>query len=346
MTTPTLAILGAGAWGTAFALHLTRLPSAPRVILWEYDVPQAQALARDRVNTRYLPDIPLPPSLRIAESLDEAVREASLLIAAPPVAALPELIEACRRVFTAASSMTTPDVPPFFWLSKGLLIDGEHAVLPHQKLAPLWPNAVGVISGPSFAQEVAQGLPTAVVAAATDRAIAEQVAARIHGETLRVYINDDLSGVEIGGAVKNVLAIAAGICDGLKLGHNARATLITRGLAEMARLAEALGGQRTTLMGLAGLGDLVLTCTGDLSRNRRVGMMLAEGLALPDILTRLGHVAEGVPAAHAVTRLAQQHAIEMPIAATVSQILDGRLAVQAAVEALLKRTPKKEFSYF
>jgi glycerol-3-phosphate dehydrogenase (NAD(P)+) len=341
MTPPTFAVLGAGAWGTAFALHLTRLPQAPRVTLWEYNAQQAQALKRDRVNTLFLPNIPLPPELHITASLEEAVREATLLIAATPVAVLPELIENCRKVLA-----TTSSVPPFFWLSKGLLADGEQVFLPHQKLAPCWPTPVGVISGPSFAQEVAQGLPVALVVAATDHDTAEQVAAHIHSETLRAYVNDDLSGVETGGAVKNVLAIAAGICDGLKLGHNARATLITRGLAEMARLAEALGGKRTTLMGLAGLGDLVLTCTGDLSRNRRVGLMLAEGLALPDILTRLGHVAEGVPAAHAVTRLAQQHGIEMPIAETVSHILDGTLAVEAAVKALLGRTPKKEFSCF
>ncbi|MCL2308900.1 MAG: NAD(P)-dependent glycerol-3-phosphate dehydrogenase [Proteobacteria bacterium] len=337
MTPPIFAVLGAGAWGTAFALHLTRLPSAARVILWARDVQQAQAMARDRVNARYLPGVPLPPELCITASFEDAVRNATLLVAATPMATLPELLENSRRVL-----MTATPAPPFFWLSKGLLTDGERVVLPHQKLAPRWPTPVGIISGPSFAQEVAQGLPTALVVAATDRDATEQVAAHIHGDTLRVYANDDLSGVETGGAVKNVLAIAAGICDGLKLGHNARTTLITRGLAEMARLAEALGGQRTTLMGLAGLGDLVLTCTGDLSRNRRVGMMLAEGLALPDILARLGHVAEGVPAAHAVTRLAQQHAIEMPIAATVSQILNGILAVEAAVKALLGRAPKKE----
>ncbi|MDR2711168.1 MAG: NAD(P)-dependent glycerol-3-phosphate dehydrogenase [Burkholderiales bacterium] len=340
MAAPVIAILGAGAWGTAFALHLTRLPahlsSKLRVVLWEYNAQQAQTVARDRVNARFLPGVALPPELRITASLEEAVRDATLLIAATPVAVLPELIVNCQR------ALATTSAPLFSWLSKGFLADGENVFLPHQKLAPLWPTAVGIISGPTFAQEVAQGLPTALVAAATQREAAEQVAAHIRGETLRVYVNDDLSGVEIGGAVKNVLAIAAGICDGLKLGHNARATLMTRGLAEMARLAEALGGQRTTLMGLAGLGDLVLTCTGDLSRNRRVGMMLAEGLALPDILARLGHVAEGVPAARAVTRLAQQHAIEMPIAATVSQILDGTLTVKAAIEALLQRSPKKE----
>ncbi|MCL2296840.1 MAG: NAD(P)-dependent glycerol-3-phosphate dehydrogenase [Proteobacteria bacterium] len=338
MMPPSFAVLGAGAWGTAFALHLTRLPQAPRVTLWEYNAQQAHALTRDRVNTLFLPDMPLPPELRITASLEDAVREATLLIAATPVAVLPELLENCRQITGATASP-----PPFFWLSKGLLTDGEHVFLPHQKLAPRWSAPVGVISGPSFAQEVAQGFPVALVVAATERNTAEQVATQIHGDTLRAYVNDDLPGVETGGAVKNVLAIAAGICDGLKFGHNARATLITRGLAEMARLAEALGGQRTTMMGLAGLGDLVLTCTGDLSRNRRVGLMLAEGLALPDILARLGHVAEGVPAAHAVARLAQRHAIEMPIATTVSQILDGTLAVEAAVRALLGRAPKKEF---
>ena len=201
---------------------------------------------------------------------------------------------------------------------------------------------VGVVSGPSFAEEVARGLPTALTVAATDPSLAADVATLLRGDTLRAYVSDDIAGVEVGGAVKNVLAIAAGASDGLRYGHNARAALITRGLAETGRLSAALGGARETLMGLAGLGDLVLTCTGDLSRNRRVGLMLAQGKTLPAILAELGHVAEGVSAADAVQRLASHHGVDMPICEAVHRVLNGAITPRAAVEALLRREPKAE----
>jgi glycerol-3-phosphate dehydrogenase (NAD(P)+) len=201
---------------------------------------------------------------------------------------------------------------------------------------------VGIVSGPSFAEEVARGLPTALSVAATDPAIAARVAALLRADNLRAYQCDDIAGVEVGGAVKNVLAIAAGASDGLGFGHNARAALITRGLAETGRLSAALGGQRETLMGLAGLGDLVLTCTGDLSRNRRVGLALARGKTLPAILDELGHVAEGVAATVAVRALAREHGVEMPICDAVHDVLYGGLPAKVAVEALLKREPRAE----
>jgi glycerol-3-phosphate dehydrogenase (NAD(P)+) len=209
-------------------------------------------------------------------------------------------------------------------------------------LATYWPAPVGVISGPSFAEEVARGLPTAVAVAATDANLAQRVASLLRADTMRAYESDDLAGVEVGGAVKNVLAIAAGASDGLGFGHNARAALITRGLAETGRLSTALGGRRETLMGLAGLGDLVLTCTGDLSRNRRVGLALAQGKPLPTILAELGHVAEGVGAASAVRALSSHHGVEMPICDAVYRVLHENLAPKHAVETLLKREPRAE----
>ena len=209
-------------------------------------------------------------------------------------------------------------------------------------LAPRWRAPVGIVSGPSFAEEVARGLPTAVTVAATDEALAARVALLLHGGPLRAYESDDIVGVEVGGAVKNVLAIAAGASDGLGFGHNARAALITRGLAETGRLSEALGGKRETLMGLAGLGDLVLTCTGDLSRNRRVGLGLARGTPLADVLAELGHVAEGVPAAAAARRLAQHFGLDMPICDAVYRVLYEGLSPKQAVEALLRREPRTE----
>jgi glycerol-3-phosphate dehydrogenase (NAD(P)+) len=201
---------------------------------------------------------------------------------------------------------------------------------------------VGIVSGPSFAEEVARGLPTALTAAATSRDLAARVASVLRGEALRVYESDDITGVAIGGAVKNVLAIAAGASDGLGFGHNARAALVTRGLAETARLADALGGARETLMGLAVLGDLVLTCTGNLSRNRRVGLALAEGRALAQILAELGHVAEGVPAARAVRALAAHHGVDMPICEAVDRVLNEGLSPRQAVLDLLRREPRPE----
>ncbi len=335
--TASIAVLGAGAWGTAMAAHLARR-SDRHVTLWVRDAAQASVIAAARQNARYLPAVALPPSLVVTSDLSVA-RSASLLIAATPVAALAEV----ATMLAAAGARA-----PLVWLSKGFVITAPTPPFPagvalaHQLLAPQWPAPVGVVSGPSFAEEVARGLPTALTVAATDAALAAQVAALLRADTLRAYVSDDLAGVEVGGAVKNVLAIAAGASDGLLYGHNARAALITRGLAETGRLSEALGGARETLMGLAGLGDLVLTCTGDLSRNRRVGLMLAQGKALAAILAELGHVAEGVSAADAVRKLARHHGVDMPICDAVYRVLHGELAPRAAVGALLAREPKAE----
>ncbi|HEX4884037.1 MAG TPA: NAD(P)H-dependent glycerol-3-phosphate dehydrogenase [Casimicrobiaceae bacterium] len=328
-----VAIAGAGAWGTALAVHLaTRAAAAPGVLLWARDPGAVAALRRDRENARYLPGIALPPSLVVTGDLRDAVR-ADLLIVATPVAELPGVVAALAAAGARA---------PLTWLSKGFVADAHGVALAHHRIAPLWPAPVGVISGPSFAEEVARGLPTALAVAATAGALASSAAAVLRGETLRAYESDDIAGVETGGAVKNVLAIAAGASDGLGFGHNARAALITRGLAETGRLAAALGGRRETMMGLAGLGDLVLTCTGDLSRNRRVGLALAQGRSLDEILAALGHVAEGVGAARAVRRLAAEHGVDMPICEAVDRTLHEGLPVRDAVAGLLRREPRSE----
>ena len=335
--TTAITILGAGAWGSALAAHLCRR-SDVRVTLWARDPGTARTLARERSNEKYLPGVVLPDTLSVTSEL-ACASEAQLLIAATPVAALPEL---ARKLATVGARA------PLVWLSKGLIfipVTAAHpagSALAHQVLAPLWNAPVGVISGPSFAEEVAHGLPTAVTVAATDFALAKEVASLLRADTLRAYESDDLAGVEVGGAVKNVLAIAAGASDGLGFGHNARAALITRGLAETGRLSAALGGRRETLMGLAGLGDLVLTCTGDLSRNRRVGLGLAAGKSLPAILAELGHVAEGVTAAAGVHALAHYHQVEMPICDAVHSVLYDNLTPREAVEQLLTREPRSE----
>ena len=328
------AVLGAGAWGTALGIHLARSNRAA-VTLWARDPAQAQAMQHARCNERYLPGHQLPDALRVTARLAD-VTDCGLLIAAPPVAALPGLAGVLRAQGIAG---------PLFWLSKGFLAEPSlpgGAGLPHRVLASRWPAAVGAISGPSFAEEVVRGLPTALAVAATDMAQATDVAALLHGETLRAYVSRDLPGIEVGGAVKNVLAIAAGVSDGLGFGNNARAALVTRGLAETGRLSHALGGSRETLMGLAGLGDLVLTCTGDLSRNRRVGIELAKGRGLAAILADLGHVAEGVSAAAMVRNLARWHGLDMPICDAVHRVLHGELSPRDAVLALLRREPRPE----
>ena len=333
----TVAILGAGAWGTALAVHLAeRATARPAVTLWTRDAGQGRAIAATRVNARYLPRIALPSAIAVTSDL-HATLDADVLVAATPVAALPWLAQELAALRAGA---------PLIWLSKGFV---NAPALPagtglaHQVIAPMWPTPVGIVSGPTFAEEVASGLPAALTVAATDAALAASVATLLRGDSLRAYESDDLAGVEIGGAIKNVLAIAAGASDGFAFGHNARAALITRGLAETGRLSAALGGKRETLMGLAGLGDLVLTCTGDLSRNRRVGMALAGGRRLPEILAELGHVAEGVTAAFAARALAAHHGVEMPICEVVCRVLQGDLPARMAVEELLRREPGSEF---
>ncbi len=323
-----LAVLGGGAWGSALA---SVLAARHRVTLWARDPAQAQAIARERRNVRYLPEITLPDSLHVTGELDAALAGADLLIAATPVAGLRELL---GRIAVREA--------PLVWLCKGF--EQGSGLLPHQVVEQVRGarSPSGALSGPSFALEVAQGLPCALTLAARDAEFARGAAALLHGGRMRVYYSDDLVGVEVGGAVKNVMAIAVGVCDGLGFGQNARAALITRGLAEMTRLGVALGGRAETSMGLAGAGDLILTATGDLSRNRRVGLELARGRRLDQILAGLGHVAEGVRSAGELARLAARHGVDMPVTAAVCAVLEGRLAPDQAAELLLARDPKRE----
>ena len=286
----------------------------------------------DGENRRYLPGIPLPANLRFSDDLQEAAH-ADLHLVVTPLAGL--------RLTARALQTAAPDTP-LLWACKGL--EASTAKLPHQIVAEeLGPDArCGVLTGPSFAAEVAQGLPAAVTIASDDIEFARYWVQALHNNRLRLYANDDLVGAEVGGAVKNVMAIAAGVADGMGFGLNARAALITRGLAEITRLGVALGGRRDTFMGLAGLGDLVLTCTGDLSRNRRVGLLLAEGKTLPDILETLGHVAEGVSTTREVAALSARLGVDMPITQAVDGVLRGTLSARDAVEQLLARDPKQE----
>ena len=332
-------VLGAGAWGTALAINAAAQPGERRVTLWARSTEQAQSMSARRENTRYLPGQPFPDSLVIADGpLDgpsAPQHDADLVVIGSPMAAL-------RGMLTALRDVTVPVV----WICKGFespQADASAGLLGHEVCVAVAPLLqAGVLSGPSFAQEVARGQPTALVAASGHASVRDALVGAFHGPTLRVYANDDIVGVEVGGAVKNVLAIATGLCDGLNLGLNARAALITRGLAEMTRLGVALGARAETFMGLSGLGDLVLTATGDLSRNRKVGQLLAQGLSLQAAVDSLGHVAEGVYSARTVVQRARSLGIEMPISEAVVALLDGRLQPAQAVAALMGRNPKDE----
>lgn len=325
-----LTIIGAGAWGTALAITF-----APRhrTVLWTREDDVTRTMLSERENRRFFPGYSLPESLIIADDFDSAISSADLVILATPLVGFRASVRRLQASHRAK---------PVLWVCKGF--EADTAKLPHQIVAEeLGPDALyGALTGPSFAEEVAKGLPTAVTLAANNADFARRSALELHSPRLRIYANDDLAGVEVGGAVKNVMAIATGICDGLGFGHNARAALMTRGLAEIARLGVALGGQAATFMGLAGMGDLVLTCTGDLSRNRRVGLALATGKKLPEILADLGHVAEGVSTAREVARLARELGIDMPITHAVDAILHADVPAWDAVDALLSRDPKSE----
>jgi glycerol-3-phosphate dehydrogenase (NAD(P)+) len=322
-------VLGAGAWGTALAASTAaRHPT----VLWARDALQLARLRDEGCNKRYLPDVALPAQLALEADFDAAVEHArgGLVVVATPMAALEELLS--RLANTSAGIL---------WLCKGFAPGSGQ--LGHELARTVCPQArVGVLSGPSFALEVARGQPTALVAASSDAALGEQAVAALHSDSLRIYTSADPVGVEVGGAVKNVLAIATGIADGMALGLNARAALVTRGLAEMTRLGVALGARPETFMGLSGLGDLVLTATGDLSRNRRVGVLLAQGLPLPRILAELGHVAEGVLSAALVAQRARALLVEMPITQAVVQVLEGSLTPAAALEVLMGRGARPE----
>jgi glycerol-3-phosphate dehydrogenase (NAD(P)+) len=328
-------LLGAGAWGTALAVS-----AAPRhqVALWTRNPAQASALQAAGENLRYLPGIPLPAGLRVVAGapaeLPALCAGQDLVVIATPMAGLRDLLVALRECQA-----------PVAWLCKGFEapLAGPSGWLGHEIRAEVAPRLrAGALSGPSFAQEVARGQPTALVAASDHAPVREALVEAFHSPTVRVYANDDLPGVEVGGAVKNVLAIATGLCDGLMLGLNARAALITRGLAEMTRLGLALGARAETFMGLSGLGDLVLTATGDLSRNRRVGVLLASGHTLQQAVDSLGHVAEGVYCARTVVQRAARLGVDMPISRAVVDLLDGKLQPAQAVATLMGREATAE----
>jgi glycerol-3-phosphate dehydrogenase (NAD(P)+) len=329
-----IVVLGAGAWGTALALHAAR---RHEVWLHTRDAAHAARMRAERRNDKYLPGHALPDAVRVGADLDAALGWAragqALVVVATSVAGL--------RPTVRSLAQTGPEGAAAIWLCKGL--ERETGLLPHQVVAEEAPSMRGgVLSGPSFAQEVAAGLPVALTVASADSALADTAVDAFHHGAARIYRSDDLVGVEIGGALKNVMAVAAGICDGLALGHNARAALITRGLAEIARFGAAMGAHTATFMGLTGLGDLVLTCTGDLSRNRRVGLSLAAGKPLAQVLAELGHVAEGVACAGVVKRRADELGVELPIVAAVLEVIEGRLGARDAVLSLLAREPKRE----
>jgi glycerol-3-phosphate dehydrogenase (NAD(P)+) len=334
-------VLGAGAWGTALAANLAvQAPARHAVTLWARDAAQCRLMASARENQRYLPGLALPPDLHLSaatgQALQDLVQSAELVIVATPMAAL-------RAMLQSLASCSAPVA----WLCKGFEAPAGDAsgLLGHEVQAQVAPALLsGVLSGPSFALEVARGQPTALVAASSHALVRDALVDACHGPNLRVYASDDVAGVEVGGAVKNVLAIATGLCDGLGLGLNARAALITRGLAEMTRLGLALGARAETFMGLSGLGDLVLTATGDLSRNRTVGLALAKGQSLNDIAASLGHVAEGVYSARTVAQRAGQLGVAMPITQAVVAVLDGSLSPKQAVAQLMARDPTVESS--
>jgi glycerol-3-phosphate dehydrogenase (NAD(P)+) len=328
-------VIGAGAWGTALAVSAA---ARHDVALWARDSAQAKELATTRENRRYLPGVFLPGSIAVhnepVEGLGALAAASELAIIATPMAGLRQMLWSLRELRR-----------PIAWLCKGFEapVAGRDGLLGHEIKAEVAPALkAGILSGPSFAQEVARGQPTALVAASEQAEVREALVAAFHNETLRVYANDDLPGVEVGGAVKNVLAIATGLCDGLNLGLNARAALITRGLAEMTRLGVALGARPETFMGLSGLGDLVLTATGDLSRNRQVGLLLAQGKSAQEAVDSLGHVAEGVYSARTVVRRARHLGVVMPISQAVVALLDGKLLPAAAVSELMGRGPVAE----
>ncbi|GAA5177585.1 NAD(P)H-dependent glycerol-3-phosphate dehydrogenase [Niveibacterium umoris] len=324
-----IAILGAGAWGSALAISFAGRHS---IALWgrESDL---QAEMRTTRTNRLLPGAHLPAAVDIVDTQAEAFTGADLVLIVTPTAGLRD----CLR----ATAQANPALP-VIWACKGL--EAGTGKLPHDIAAEELgaDHPVAVLTGPSFALEVAAGLPGAVTLAGTDIGFATHWAAQLHHNRLRIYAADDIIGAEVSGAVKNVLAIATGICDGMGFGLNARAALITRGLAEITRFGLALGGRRETFSGLAGVGDLILTCTGDLSRNRRVGLALAEGRQLDEILATLGHVAEGVPTAREVAARAREAGVDMPITAAVDAVLHQGLPAREAVERLLARDPKIE----
>ena len=334
-----IAIIGAGAWGTALAISASRHASGHEVQLWARSPDAAHELQTQRANARYLPGVGFPPGLVCISTplsqLGSWAQAHDLVLVGTPMSALRPMLSTLQDLQV-----------PLAWLCKGFEAGPtaqSSGAMPHEVCQQVAPHLMaGALSGPSFALEVAKAQPTALVASSTYPAVRQLLVAAFHSPSLRIYANDDIVGVEVGGAVKNVLAIATGLCDGLSLGLNARAALITRGLSEMTRLGLALGAKSETFMGLSGLGDLVLTATGDLSRNRKVGLLLAQGMDLQQAVHSLGHVAEGVYSARTVLNRAQALGVDMPIATAVLALLDGKLKPLEAVAALMGRDAKGE----
>ncbi len=329
----TVAVLGAGSWGTALASLLAR--NGHRTVIWGRDAEQVRAINERHENTRYLPGIPLPESLRASTDLPATVRAADVVLVVTPSHAFGDTVRALaphRRPGTGVA-----------WATKGFE-PGSGRFL-HEVAAELLGDDVplAVVTGPSFAKEVTQGLPTAVTVHSDDPDFAQTVAEALHGPAFRAYTGNDMLGAELGGAMKNVLAVATGVADGMHLGLNARAGLITRGLNEMLRLNQALGGRAETLMGLAGLGDLVLTCTGDLSRNRRLGLALGQGRSISDAVASIGQVVESIQTCDEVMRLAGRFGIDLPISALVRRVLHEEITPQEGLKLLLAREQKPEY---
>ncbi len=332
MTDPQIAVLGAGSWGTALALQLDR--SGSHCILWDRDTQNLEKVQQTRFNDRYLPGIDIPESIVIENDMLAAVKAADHVLVVTPSHAFASVMKTIRKVLVPGQGVA--------WACKGF--EPGSGRLLHQVAMELLPEStpLAIVTGPSFAKEVAMNLPTAVTVAGTDSDFTRIMAGALHGGRFRAYTSEDMIGAELGGAVKNVMAVATGICDGMALGDNARAALITRGLAEMMRLGAALNAKPETLMGLAGAGDLILTCTGDLSRNRRLGLKLGAGKTLEQALEEIGQVVEGVNSAAEVQRLAIQHDINMPITEQVNGIIHLGWNPSEGVATLMAREQKAE----
>lgn len=329
MKTMTIAVLGAGSWGTAVAIHMASI--GHRVMLWGHTPQHVSEMLKQRCNQKYLPDVPFPPTLTPTDDLETSLKQTEHIIIAVPSHAFPSLLTKLTERPTGLA-----------WLTKG--IDPLTHALLSQLVAEKWDNSlpIAIISGPSFAREVAQALPTALVVAGNDPAYLKTMRTFLHNENMRVYLSNDYTGVQLCGAVKNVLAIACGVSDGLNYGANAKAALITRGLAEMTRLGTCLGAQPETFMGLAGVGDLVLTCTDNQSRNRRFGLELGRGIDLLEAEKNIGQVVEGKYNAAQVCALAMQYGVDMPICNAVNSLLLGDVSAKQAVINLMQRPPREE----
>ena len=327
-----ITILGAGAWGTALGIHFAK--HSHSVAMWTHNAAHAQAMQQSRENERYLPNFRLPDNLNVYADMSEALRDSELVLVVTPVVGLRSSVELLKQ--HGGGNLPILTACKGFELDTGLL---TYQVV--QEVLPENPR-IGVLSGPSFAQELAQQLPCAVCLASENEAWLHGLVQALNTNVMRLYANSDVIGVSVGGAVKNIMAIATGLSDGLNYGLNARAALVTRGLAEITRLAVAMGAHTKTMMGLAGMGDLILTCTGALSRNRKVGLGLAEGKTLHQVLKEIGHVAEGVPTIEEVHNAAAKYQIDMPITDMLYQLVRNELAASDVMERLMQREPKSE----